>query len=187
MFMLVLEMMLGAVITPTFCEYMAFSVTLALVKPVTAVVFSGYGESGTMPKASIHADPLPQTVAQHAIFLFIAAGVNFRIHCDRRRAWLLLRSGRRSSGRRRPHRSTRHDPDSLTAHPYHATGDAAEDQEEDEDVSWILTDCSVAGPPGPPDDPQRGAAAPAAAEPASDPADWDRLGRDGYFDAAERA
>jgi hypothetical protein len=213
MFLLVLEMMLGAVITPTFCEYIAFSTTFALIKPVSTFLLGGTVSSAAVAMSNVasgrgggSAEPLPQALAQHAILLFIAAGVNFRIHCDRRRIWLLsLSASRRSSGRRR-HRNPA-DPTEFgsgggqtqsSVAAAIASMELAEDDDDDaeeegggeEDPGWASGWCTcdsggVAGECA-----EDGAAGPVAAErmaAMADPADWDGLRRDGYFTAEERA
>jgi hypothetical protein len=193
MFLLVLEMMLGAVITPTFCEYMLFSVTFALIKPVSTHLLgldssSIAISSDHIPDASLQPpseeisragqqDPLPQALAQHAILLFISAGVNFRIHCDRRRIWLLsVNASRQQSGRRRIPRTRSSDPPAPAADAP-APADNADDGDDAgaEDEVWAGGDFLPDG--GPPGD----------GEPPRDPADWDALAGDGYYTAAERA
>eukprot|EP00291_Cryptomonas_curvata_P024315 CAMPEP_0172173036 /NCGR_PEP_ID=MMETSP1050-20130122/12803_1 /TAXON_ID=233186 /ORGANISM="Cryptomonas curvata, Strain CCAP979/52" /LENGTH=482 /DNA_ID=CAMNT_0012844691 /DNA_START=618 /DNA_END=2062 /DNA_ORIENTATION=- len=203
MFLLVLEMMLGAVITPTFCEYVAFSTTFALIKPVSTFLLGGAATSAAVAFSPVangrgggSAEPLPQALAQHAILLFIAAGVNFRIHCDRRRIWLLsLSASRRSSGRRRHRNANAADPTERgggrgqTQSSVAAAFASIAVEEEEEDPGWasgwctcdsggVATECADNGTAGP---------APAGGAAVADPADWDALRRDGYFTAEDRA
>jgi hypothetical protein len=198
MFLLVLEMMLAAVITPTFCEYMTFSVTFALIKPIFALLPGEVAQTaGTPPQRGADSEPLPQALAQHAILLFIAAGVNFRIHCDRRRIWLLSLSASRRSASRRRHRAAQHPrlpaADSVsTAAAAPEDDDEEEDAEDDEDPVWFLSstdesDAADTNPAPTPEDQAGGEAGGESAGGGAAPEDWDRLGRDGYFDAAERA
>ena len=190
MFLLVLEMMLGAVITPTFCEYVSFCVAFALIKPASLLIF-GEGplaSAGATPPGSsgTAAEPISQALAQHAILLFIAAGVNYRTHSDRRRIWLLsLSASRQSSSRRRqrPPGDRRRPPQSSSEAAAHVAEDEDEDDgADDDDAAWIQRWCAPVDPPPSSDAEQEGAPAPA---PAPAPADWDELRKDGYFNAEE--